>query len=154
MLTKIAKVFLLVAIVFYSAGCASIMSGTKQKIAVNSEPSGADIKIEPGDLTAKTPTVLTLKRKDGPYRLTISMPGYEPYEVYIKASTNGWIWGNILIGGIIGVAIDYSTGAAVRLDTKDIMANLKKSGTAMNDSKQGVYVFNRNGNLLASIHLE
>lgn len=34
----------------------------------------------------------------------------------INDNGNGWAWGNLLFGGIIGTIIDYSDGAAWDLD--------------------------------------
>lgn len=70
------------------------------------------VTVKPGDMSLKTPDVLILRRKDAPYRLTFTMEGYEPYAVTIVSDTNGWIYANVILGGIIGMIIDGSTGAA------------------------------------------
>lgn len=148
------RVGILIMLVTSLSACATLMNGSTQKVTVKSEPAGATVKVEPGYYDTKTPVELTLKRGDGPYRLTITMDGYEPYHVYIKASTSGWVWGNILIGGIIGIAIDYSTGAATKLDTKEVFANLKKNGITEPSNEDGVFLFRNDGRLLAAVNLE
>jgi len=65
-------------------------------------------------LTAKTPASFKLARK-GEYKITISKDGYKNAEVLVKnkitnAGSAGMA-GNVLVGGIIGVGVDTSTGA-------------------------------------------
>ena len=151
---RICRLGMLFIFVTVFSSCATLMNGTTQKVTVESEPTGAIVKVEPGYDQAKTPVELHLKRKDGPYRLTITMDGYQPYQVYIKASTSGWVWGNILVGGIIGIAIDYSTGAATKLDVKDVFANLQRNGITAQRNKEGVFLFRNDGNLLLAVNLE
>ena len=70
-----------VVIALSLCGCATIVSGTTKKIAVYSSPVGATVTAEPGGNKTTTPGKLVLKRKDGPYKLTFSLNGYEPYSV-------------------------------------------------------------------------
>lgn len=97
---------------------------------VSSSPSGATVKVEPGAFEANTPTVLTLDRKNAPYVLTFQLDGYSTRQFAIGASINEWVWGNILIGGLIGFAVDHSTGAATELSPTKIHVDLRKSGMA------------------------
>jgi hypothetical protein len=87
-------------------GCATIISGTTQDIGVSSVPPGATVIAELGGHRAVRPAKLTPRCKEAPYRLTFPLEGYRPYNVTISAGTNGWIFGNLVLGGIIGILVD------------------------------------------------
>lgn len=137
------------------SGCATIMSGSSQDISVTSVPSGATVTAEPGGMKATTPGVLVLNRKAGPYKVTFTLDGHDPYSVMLYTGTNGWLWGNLILGGIIGVAVDMSTGASIKLSPEEINANLVKSGLIPQSSNGNVlYVFNEKKALLGVLVLQ
>ncbi len=103
--------------------CASIVSGSTQSVRINSQPPGASVQID-GAPSGATPTTATLSRKTS-HRVTISLKGYRPYELTLEQSFNGWVLGNILIGGIIGIVVDNSTGAAYVLTPGQVDAALQ-----------------------------
>jgi len=102
--------------------CASIVSGTHQEIRVNSTPSGAVVKVD-NAISGQTPTILTLSAKES-HQVRIELAGYKPYEVALTQKTNGWIFGNIFFGGLIGIVVDMNTGAAYALTPNKIDAQL------------------------------
>ncbi len=68
-------------------------------------------------LTTRTPATVELRRKDkfiwpAKYTATIEKPGYKTATVPINQSVNPWVIGNVVVGGVIGLAIDNATGAA------------------------------------------
>ena len=142
-----------------STGCATIVSGSTQDISVSSVPPGATVTAMPGSTKATTPGVLTLHRKDGPYNVTFSLDGYNPYTVSLTADTNGWVFGNIVLGGglisVVGLLIDTDTGASLKLSPDEINANLIKSGEIPQSSNRNVlYVFNEKQTLLGVLELK
>ena len=57
-----------------------------------------------------TPTTLKLKSSSGffskaEYYLNFSLPGYDEKTVTVSSSIEGWYWGNILLGGLLGMLI-------------------------------------------------
>ena len=126
-------IILFSALIFLSAvllmGCASIIHGTKQNISFQSSPQGAMVEVTDAMGfsfgSCDTPCTLELKRKQE-YKVTIFKPGYDPVEVVIKKYTDGWIFGNILLGGIIGLIVDYSNGAAYRLTPGEVESTLSE----------------------------
>jgi hypothetical protein len=118
------------------AGCASIISGTSQDVKISSSPAAANIKVERSSKTGmetvwqgQTPANVSLKRKYA-YLLSVSLDGYQPIEMPLESSTNGWVWGNLLFGGLIGLVIDYSNGAAKKLEPDQIDVQLVSVVTA------------------------
>ena len=114
-------------------GCATIISGTTQDISITSIPEGSDVKVEQlkgaeSSLVwqGKTPSTASLKRKNS-YLVTISHDGFQKSEVPVEyGSTNGWAWGNLLIGGIIGIIVDGISGASINLKPEKISESLVK----------------------------
>ena len=114
----VAVSFLVLA---FNVGCASIISGSTQHVGFTSNPDQAQIEIisPKGQVIHRvtTPTSLVLKR-GRPYFRTAGLTlraraeGYEVKEIRIKNRLNGWYFGNILFGGLIGILIvDPLTGA-------------------------------------------
>src|SRR5664280_1327456 len=109
------SIVLLFALV-YASGCASVVHGTTQAVPVNSSPVGADVKVNCGKAASatgslKTPTTVLLKRNAEPCNITVSREGYEDGSIVFVRKMSGWFWGNIFIGGIIGMIIDGADGA-------------------------------------------
>lgn len=118
MCSLVAVSFLLLT---FNVGCASIISGTTQHVGFTSHPDQAQIEIisPKGQVIhrVKTPTSLVLKR-GRPYFRTAGLTlrawaeGYEEKQIPIKNRLNGWYFGNIFFGGLIGILIvDPLTGA-------------------------------------------
>lgn len=111
--------------------CASIFSGGPKTLPIMSEPDEADcevIDIRTGNtiLKTKTPYTATLQPSAGffkgaKYRIRLSKAGYLPQEQQIDSSINGWYFGNILFGGIIGLLIvDPATGAMWTINDENL----------------------------------
>ncbi len=117
--------------------CATIVSGSKQKVKFVSNPSAATIYIDEVEV-GKTPFEMKLARKKE-HQVLIKLDGYQPYQTTLTKKINGWYFGNILVGGLIGVIVDPITGAMYNLTPKEINAELTK-GTAFEYKKGDVYV--------------
>ena len=114
--------------------CASIFSGGPKKVTINTTPPGARVMIydKTGKLvtTQQSPAVVPLDRSTGyfagqEYRIVIEKAGYKPTEVHVRATVNGWYFGNILFGGLIGmVIVDPITGAMFTLSPDQINQTL------------------------------
>lgn len=106
------------------AGCATIVSGTTQKVSVNSQPTGAKVTAD-GKTTATTPTDFTLERKSD-HTLEFSKDGYKNVTIMLKRTINGMLAGNILIGGLIGTGIDAVSGANNKLIPERVNVRLEE----------------------------
>ena len=100
--------------VFVLQGCASILSGTSQEITINSEPEGANCSLSRNNVVLRrfeTPATFEIKKTK--YDLTIKCEhaGYYPETVTVDSEIQGATWGNIILGGGIGWAIDSARGA-------------------------------------------
>ncbi|AMA45438.1 hypothetical protein ACI2KC_08455 [Pseudomonas monteilii] len=106
-------------------GCASIVGESRYPVVVSSAPPGAAFEItdKNGTVvhTGNTPSTVTLKSGKGyftgqTYTLRFKKDGYPDRTVELDSSLSGWYWGNILVGGLIGMLIvDPLTGAMYKL---------------------------------------
>jgi hypothetical protein len=70
------------------------------------------------------------------------LDGYQPYETVLTRKTSGWVAGNIVLGGLIGLAIDFATGGAYILSPEQINAELEKSSiSGIETEKNGIKFF-------------
>ncbi len=100
---------LFTALVVSLTGCCSIIHGTRQDVGISSAPTGAMVKID-NVLSGNTPVVAKLTRKDNHF-VRVELSGYQPFDMTLTRSVSGWVWGNIVFGGLIGLAVDAIDGA-------------------------------------------
>ena len=97
-------------------GCATIVTGTSQPVAVDSEPAGATCKVTqdgyPLGTVLSTPGVVSVRKGGGSLDVACSKPGYQMARQSVPFGLQGWVFGNVIIGGLVGVVVDFSTGAA------------------------------------------
>lgn len=118
LLNKTAYSFLLLSL----SSCATVMHGTHQAIEIDSCPSNANVWVDTL-YVGNTPMVLDLSRKDQ-HRIMIALDGYEPYEVLFSRKISGWVFGNIIFGGFIGLAVDAISGGIYMLTPDQVRAQL------------------------------
>lgn len=117
---KIILTLSTLAACIFATGCASIVDGGDKTVHFRSTPPGAKFTIydKKGEMieSRTTPANIPLKRSSGyfkgiEYRVKFEAPGYYPGEIALKSSVDGWYFGNILFGGLIGILIvDPATG--------------------------------------------
>lgn len=114
------------------ASCATITRGTEDVLVVESDPSGATVTLSNG-MTGSTPTSFSLPRKHSVIIL-LELEGYENSEVRVTPRVSGagsaGMAGNVLLGGLIGAAIDGGSGAMKDLVPNPVFVRLKKLGGA------------------------
>jgi hypothetical protein len=134
-------------------GCASIVDGGRKTVNIRSQPSGAKATVfdKKGSevATAQTPALFPLKRSGGyfataKYRIVIEKQGYKTAEVEIKSTINGWYFGNVIFGGLIGLLIvDPATGAMWTLSPKEVDKVLEAESAAVFRDKGGLVIMLR-----------
>jgi len=138
MLNKIKIAILSVVLLSSTWGCATIINGTTQKVGISSSPSGATVTID--DMSfGKTPAFAELKRGEE-HVVKVSLSGYRTEELVITKSVSGWVWGNIVFGGLIGLAIDAVSGGLYTLSPEQINAELKTGNMSAIDDEDGLYI--------------
>ncbi len=111
----------LIIVASFFTGCASIMSGTTQSIAIDSDPKGATVtvgeeKTQNGKtimavshIAGVTPLTVAISRKDG--MIALSKEGYKTQQVELQRGYNAWLWGDVVLTSLLSTSIDTSTGA-------------------------------------------
>ena len=122
--------------VFLFSSCASIVSKSTYPLSINSSPSNAKVSIT--DKKGKevylgnTPANVKLKAGAGffskaEYQVKFSSPGYDDKIVPITFKLDGWYFGNLLLGGVLGMLIiDPATGAMWKIETEFLNETLSK----------------------------
>jgi hypothetical protein len=132
------KLFLSAVVLAAVSGCATIMQGTKQQVAISSTPTGASVRVDTASF-GTTPVTVELRRKDK-HIIQITMDGYQPFELTTSRSTSGWVWGNIVFGGIIGLVVDASTGGMYKLKPEEVQATLANGVAEVTRDKDVLYI--------------
>jgi hypothetical protein len=116
-------------------GCASIISGTTQEMSFQTSPDAVVVTLirhvpeelywpdkngrgtpikkparEESRILGTTPFTLQLdKAKD--QTVAFSKEGYKPVTIKLATRLDGWFWGNIVFGGLVGSTTDSMSGA-------------------------------------------
>jgi hypothetical protein len=131
---KILMASTLAVVCILFSGCASIVDGGYKTIHIDSCPAGASFVVYDSNEkrvgSGTTPAEAGLKRYHGyfqgeDYKLVFECPGYYSGETFIKHTVDGWYFGNIIFGGLIGlVIVDPLTGSMWTLSPREITYNL------------------------------
>lgn len=119
------------------AGCGTIMHGGSQDLGITSAPSGAQVTID-NQNKGITPLVANLSRKQN-HVIHFAMDGYQPTDIAVTHSVSGWVWGNVLFGGVLGLAVDAISGGLYKLNSDQILATMPK-GAVSRVTKDGLYL--------------
>ena len=127
---------ILFAVVFNS--CATIIHGTTQDVSISSNPSKAVVTIDNVE-KGITPLTVELSRKDH-HLVQINLDGFLPYETKLTRKVDGWIVGNVIFGGLIGLAVDAMTGGMYMLTPDQIQAEMMNQSVSVKQSKDGMFL--------------
>ncbi|WP_370171759.1 MULTISPECIES: PEGA domain-containing protein [Hyphomonas] len=129
------KYFAAIAAAMALGACATVTKGTDDTVTFESTPSGAAVSFKEvsGRINQQgctTPCTIELNRKYT-YSVEFAKEGYETWVQLLEPKLSGdgtaGMAGNILIGGVIGAAVDASTGAMNDLKPNPMVATLVKA---------------------------
>ena len=110
--------------------CATVTRGTTTKFKVESTPSGASMKTTTG-FACTTPCTLKLPRKEA-FDATVSKSGFRTQTVHVLSKVRGGgtagLVGNVVAGGILGMAIDGTNGSMDDLVPNPLKVTLQADG--------------------------
>lgn len=149
---KSITIISLSCLITMASGCASIVSQSRYPVSINSAPSGANVAIVDKKgrtiFQGNTPTTVSLKSGAGyfskaTYMIRFSKDGYVEKQIPLTASINGWYFGNLVFGGLIGMLIvDPATGAMYRLNTTHINETLSQNVAKNDEGSLEIYSIN------------
>lgn len=124
-------------IALFFTSCASIVSKTSYPVYIRTEPRGANISItdKKGKEIYKGTSPATVRLKSGAgyfskaeYQVKLSSRGFAEKIIPVNYKLNGWYFGNLLIGGVIGLLIiDPITGAMWKIQDPVIDETLTRT---------------------------
>lgn len=107
------------AVALCSSGCASIVSGVYQPISLETRVNGVAVagaactlSSNKGTWFVTSPASVTVHRGFQDIAVECSKPGLEPSLTTVPSHVRAIAFGNLLFGGLIGVAVDSGDGAA------------------------------------------
>ena len=104
-----------------ATGCASIIEGTSQEISINTNPAAADCALKRQDQVIArvnpTPGAATIKKTKYDITIYCNKTGYQEATYMNHSGAAGATFGNIVLGGGIGWAIDSAAGADNKYDS-------------------------------------
>lgn len=133
----VARLLLSVAIALAAGGCASIIDGTTQTVAVETYIDGraapADCKLSNsrGVWYVTPPGATKVQRAYGDLTVDCTAKGSSAVSQSVPSSTKALVFGNILLGGLLGAGIDIANGAAydypspIRVTFTDVVTPVK-----------------------------
>src|SRR5205823_5881935 len=118
---RLLPIVLLIAV---SSGCATVTGGARdQNVKISSNPVGAAVLVD-GQPSGSTPPTVKLCRKTE-HHVEIAYPGCDPAQVTIARHINPWLFGNIILGGPIGLVVDICTDATHNLSPDEVRVQLQ-----------------------------
>lgn len=117
------SITLLIGIALSTTSCATIITGTKDKITFNTTPEGAKV-IHKGIEKCTTPCTAEIPRSLSKQMVTFEKEGFISKEVKLTKTFNPVALVNILLGGVIGLGIDTATGSLTKYSPKEYKVEL------------------------------
>lgn len=100
-----------------TSGCASVMEGTTQQVAVDSDPAGADCTVSnsQGKWPVKTPGAVTVQKSASVLVVHCSKAGYQNGSAYYAPRMSSMAAAGAMMPyvGLIDAVTDASSGAAM-----------------------------------------
>lgn len=120
------------------SGCATLFAGGNETVSINSEPEGARVRTQSGQVLGVTPftTQLDPSRR---YTLTFERQGYENTIFELGRKVDGIAFLNLFC--VLCWGIDFATGAMWGLEENEINVTLSRR-TAMLERKTEIACHN------------
>jgi hypothetical protein len=97
------------------SGCATLTKGTSQTVTINTDPHGAMCTLsrdgKPIAVINPTPGSMPVEKSSGTISILCKRLGYLDSAGAMASEFQSMTFGNILFGGLIGLAVDAASGA-------------------------------------------
>jgi uncharacterized protein YceK len=125
-------IFVFILFIFLS-GCASITESKNQSMSVNTgDVTGAMCTLSNSKgsyFVNSTPGTVLVRNACDPLAISCTKKGYVPANPAagtVQDKAKSMAWGNLVFGGIIGIAVDRSTGAGCQYPQQNIFYPMQK----------------------------
>lgn len=124
--------FLGLIVLLFSSSCATITRGSTDDVIVRTYPPGAEVTLSNG-MVGISPANFEVPRKQSVV-VSICKEGFKPVQVTLNPVISGeggaGMAGNIIAGGLIGAAVDASSGAMYDLTPNPLEVTLIPLGSS------------------------
>ncbi len=101
-----------------AGGCATVTTGTTHTVSIVTDPPGAQCQVMRNGVllgeVGMTPGNLTVQKDSSALTVVCKKDGFEDARGFVLASKEGMTYGNMLIGGAVGLIVDAQSGATNR----------------------------------------
>jgi hypothetical protein len=115
---RVRAVATVLAVPAVIAACATITTGAFQTVSILTNPEGADCRFSRGGTmfarVSPTPGSIIVGKESGDISVLCTRDGYEDMLGTTASEFQPMTFGNIILGGIIGVVVDVSSGAMMK----------------------------------------
>jgi len=113
-----SKALVAALVLLMSSGCATVLKDDTQPLKIETfndqgeEVEGARCLIETpsGTRSTSSPRQILVERDSGDLHVTCQKKGYPKAEGRLVSAVSGAMFGNILLGGVIGAVVDHVDG--------------------------------------------
>jgi len=112
---KKTSLILMAVIMLFMTSCATMFTGTKQTVQINTFPAGAKVQVDGID-RGTTPTAIKLKKGNEGQVLTLKVDGFETKTFQPETGFNSV--GILNLFNVLFWGIDAATGALWKYDPK------------------------------------
>jgi hypothetical protein len=135
------NIFLFLAAVIMTSGCATILTGTKDNISFNSTPQGA-IVYKDGVELCRTPCSVPVKRTLNSEDIEFKLDGYETRVIALDKQFN--VVSVINLGSLFGWAVDAASGSLVKYGRKSYDLEMRMSALSVTENPKEIHINTRN----------
>ena len=135
-------------VILSATSCATMFGKSSYPISVNTDPAGAEIVITNKKGTevyrGTTPSTVKLKSSSGyfakaEYQIKLHKNGFSDKIISVTSSLNGWYFGNIFLGGLVGMLIiDPASGAMYKITDSTFTEKLQSTTVSSSESSLNI----------------
>jgi hypothetical protein len=122
------------ALLLSLGACATVIRGTNTDFKAASTPPGASVTTSTGYQCSPTPCVIHGMARKEAFDATFKLTGYKPLTRHVQSLVQGGgaagAIGNVMVGGVIGVAVDATDGAMDDLVPNPLAVTMEPDSSA------------------------
>ena len=107
--------FAALALIALLPACATIVEGTSDNVTLSTNPAGATCTIDRNGervgAVSTTPGSVRIDKSRHDLLVACTKDGYQPATTTAASRFTGTTFGNVIVGGLVGVVVDAASGA-------------------------------------------
>lgn len=133
---KLRPSILLMVLLIVATGCATVLASGPSTVRIESEPAGARVTAQNGEVWGTTPVTRT-EKPVGDRVLTFTLTGYDVAVLPLTRTIKPIAFLNLT--NVLGWAVDFATGAMWKYDETYLRAQLAKKVGELPPASRHVY---------------